>query len=81
MNTEPTLQHLSPDELANVAWHISTYSDNGGGSCVEAGPLNDGTGRIAMRHSHHPHSTTIVSPHHAWTAFTAAVRGGEFGLR
>ena len=41
----------APGELAGVAWHISTRSSDGGGSCVAAGPLADGSGRAAVRHS------------------------------
>lgn len=66
------------EELANVDWHISTRSEDNGGSCVEAGPLRDGTGRIAVRHSHHPHDAVIVYTRAEWEAFTAGVRLGEF---
>lgn len=42
----------SPD--LPVAWRISSFSANGGGgNCVEAGPLTDSTGRVAVRHSKH----------------------------
>ncbi|SPL93102.1 unnamed protein product [[Actinomadura] parvosata subsp. kistnae] len=34
-----------------IAWHISSYSADGGGNCVEAGPLQDGSGRVAVRHT------------------------------
>ncbi|WUW10756.1 DUF397 domain-containing protein [Streptosporangium sp. NBC_01469] len=40
---------ISPGELAGVAWHISTRSPDGGGQCVEAGPLADGGGRLVGR--------------------------------
>lgn len=55
-----TPQGLGPEKLAGVEWRISTYSPNGGANCVEAGPLNDGTGRVALRHGHHPNGTTIA---------------------
>lgn len=61
-----------------AAWHISTFSANGGGGCVEAGPLADGTGRIAVRHSRHPSEQTILYTRSEWNAFLAGVRGGEF---
>lgn len=76
MNGTP--QHLTPGELADIDWRISTHSPNGGGNCVEAGPLNDGTGRVALRHSHHPDGTVIVYTADEWAAFTAGVRDGEF---
>lgn len=66
------------EELAAVGWHISTRSHDNGGSCVEAGPLRDGTGRVAVRHSHHPDSAVIVYTRAEWEAFTAGVRLGEF---
>ncbi|MGH3870568.1 MAG: DUF397 domain-containing protein [Pseudonocardiaceae bacterium] len=65
-------------ELANVGWHISTRTDSNGMSCVEAGPLRDGSGRVAVRHSHHPDGAAIVYTHAEWKAFTAGVRLGEF---
>ncbi len=66
------------DELANVGWHISSRSVSHGGSCVEAGPLRDGSGRVAVRHSHHPDDAVIVYTRAEWEAFTAGVRLGEF---
>jgi hypothetical protein len=70
----------APDrpDLAGVAWHISTKSDNGGASCVEAGPLADGSGRVAVRHSHHPNGSVIIYTRVEWEAFLAGVREGEF---
>ncbi len=66
------------EELAYVDWHISTRSEDNGGSCVEAGPLRDGSGRVAVRHSHHPDGAVIVYTRAEWEAFTAGVRLGEF---
>jgi len=45
---------------------------------VETGPLRDGSGRVAVRHSHHPDDAVIVYTRSEWEAFTAGVRGGEF---
>lgn len=61
-----------------VAWHISTYSNSGGGGCVEAGPLMDGSGRIAVRHSKIPNGVSIFYTRSEWEAFLAGVRDGEF---
>ncbi|WP_405148161.1 DUF397 domain-containing protein [Sphaerisporangium sp. NBC_01403] len=66
----------TPEELAGVAWHISTKSANGGGECVEAGPLADGT--VAVRHSHHPDREVILYTRGEWQAFIAGVKAGEF---
>ncbi|WP_199044499.1 DUF397 domain-containing protein, partial [Glycomyces salinus] len=52
--TTGTKQELSGAELAGIRWKISSRSTNNGGNCVEAGPLADGSGRVAVRHSHHP---------------------------
>lgn len=73
-----TPQGLSPRELTGVAWHISSHTSSGGANCVEAGPLNDGSGRIALRHSHHPDGVIVVYTAAEWDAFTAGVRDGEF---
>ncbi len=71
----------APDaaELAGVAWHISTRSADNGGSCVEAGPLTDGSG-MAVRHSHHRDGAVLVYSRAAWMQFLGAVKNGEFDL-
>jgi hypothetical protein len=66
-------------DLSRVQWHISSRSGDGaGGTCVEAGPLNDGTGRVALRHSQHPDSPVIVYTRAEWDAFLAGAKDGEF---
>jgi hypothetical protein len=45
---------------------------------VEAGPLPDGSGRVAVRHSRHRDDAVIVYTRAEWEAFTAGVRLGEF---
>ncbi|MFC4901598.1 DUF397 domain-containing protein [Streptosporangium amethystogenes subsp. fukuiense] len=73
-------EHSKPSsaELTSVAWHISTKSENGGGSCVEAGPLADGSGRVAVRHSRRPGGEVIVYTRAEWEAFIGGVKDGEF---
>ncbi|MES0832869.1 DUF397 domain-containing protein [Nocardiopsis tropica] len=71
-------QASTPSELERAAWRISSFSESGGGSCVEVGPLNDGTGRVAVRHSHFPDGATILYTRQEWEAFTRGVRAGEF---
>ncbi|SCG51814.1 DUF397 domain-containing protein [Micromonospora rifamycinica] len=66
------------DAMPEVAWHISTKSDSNGGSCVEAGPLLDGSGRVAVRHSKARDAATIVYTADEWTAFVGGVKDGEF---
>ncbi|SEO19450.1 DUF397 domain-containing protein [Actinacidiphila rubida] len=61
--------------LTGAEWAKSTYSDNQGGACVEAARL--GAGVMAVRDSKDPHGPALVFTAGAWSAFTAAVRGGE----
>ncbi|MEU6859821.1 DUF397 domain-containing protein [Glycomyces sp. NPDC046736] len=78
MSVAGTVQELSTQELAGVCWKISSRSSSNGGSCVEAGPLADGSGRVAVRHSHHPEGSVIVYTRAEWVAFLAGARDGEF---
>jgi hypothetical protein len=71
-------QVLGPDARATVAWHISSYSTNGGGSCVEAGVLADATGWVVVRHSHHPDGLALVFGRPTWAAFVGGVKNDEF---
>jgi hypothetical protein len=75
-----TDQHLDADELAGIVWRKSRHSGSGGngGSCVDVGPVTDGTGRVAIRHSQHADGPVIVYTRTEWEAFTAGVRDGEF---
>jgi len=66
-------------DLSQVQWRVSSRSgDGGGGTCVEAGPLNDGTGRVALRHSQHPDGPVIVYTRAEWDAFLAGAKDNEF---
>ncbi|MEU5154590.1 DUF397 domain-containing protein [Glycomyces sp. NPDC021274] len=76
--TTGTRQELSSEELAGIRWKVSTRSTNNGGQCVEAGPLADGSGRVAVRHSHHPEGSVIVYTRAEWEAFLAGAKDGEF---
>lgn len=78
MNKRETDDTLTPQQRSNVAWHISSYSPDNGGNCVEAGPLADGTERVAVRHSHRPDAETIIYTRAEWEAFLAGVRNNEF---
>lgn len=78
MSTTSGPRVVGPEKLADVGWRISSWSPDNGGSCVEAGLLRDGSGRVAVRHSHHPDGAVIVYTRTEWEAFTAGVRGGEF---
>lgn len=67
-----------PDELADVAWHISTHSANSDAQCVEAGPLIDGSERVAVRHSRRPDAEVILYTRGEWEAFICGAKDGEF---
>lgn len=66
------------ETLPPVAWRISTRSADTGANCVEAGPVADGSGRVALRHSKTPEAATIVYTRAEWEAFVAGVKDGEF---
>ncbi|MET8046982.1 DUF397 domain-containing protein [Streptosporangium sp. NPDC005286] len=71
---------INPGELAGVAWRISTGSADGNGRCVEAGPLADSRGRVAVLHSRRPGDEVIVYTRAEWEAFIGGVKDGEFGF-
>ncbi|MQA25894.1 MAG: DUF397 domain-containing protein [Micromonosporaceae bacterium] len=72
---------VSREDLAGVQWHISSRSTSGGGGdCVEAGPLGDGTGRVAVRHSKHPDGPCVIYTRTEWVAFVAGIKDGEFNF-
>lgn len=48
------------------------------GNCVEARPLEDGSGRVAVRHSHHPRGASFVYSHPEWAAFIDRIKRGDF---
>ncbi|MGH3514138.1 MAG: DUF397 domain-containing protein, partial [Pseudonocardiaceae bacterium] len=74
-------QVLGPDARADVAWRSSSYSPNNGGSCVEAGALADYTGRIAVRHSHHPNGLALAFAQPIWATFIGSIKNDEFDPR
>ncbi|MGH3694405.1 MAG: DUF397 domain-containing protein [Pseudonocardiaceae bacterium] len=74
-------QVLGPDARADIAWRISSYSTNGGGSCVEAGAPPDATGRVAVRHSHHPDGPALAFAQPSWAAFIGGIKNDEFDPR
>ncbi|HEX6076634.1 MAG TPA: DUF397 domain-containing protein [Micromonosporaceae bacterium] len=79
MTASRASEPVTDEDLARVAWRISSRSDAAGGSCVEAGPFNDGTGRVAVRHSHHRQDgPVIVYTKPEWHAFIAGVKDNEF---
>lgn len=66
------------ETLPEVAWHVSTRSGSGDGNCVEAGPVRDDSGRVAVRDSKDRGGPVLVYPAAAWTAFVASLHPGRF---
>jgi hypothetical protein len=69
---------LGPNARAKVAWRISSYSLNREGNCVEAGAVANQTGRVVVRHSHHPNGLALLVSQHTWAAFLSGVQNDEF---
>ncbi|QVQ52004.1 DUF397 domain-containing protein [Spiractinospora alimapuensis] len=61
----------------HVAWHISSYSANGGGQCVEAGRMLDGSGQVAVRDSQRRDQGHLAFTHREWAAFLQATQHGQ----
>ncbi|MEO3815421.1 DUF397 domain-containing protein [Plantactinospora sp. B24E8] len=60
--------------LPEVAWHVSTRSGSGSGNCVEAGPVLDTSGRVAVRDSMDRTGPVLLHPGDRWTSFLAALK-------
>lgn len=67
-------------DLSRVAWHVSSRSNSVGGQCVEAGPVRDGSGRVAVRHSYHPGGATFVYNSDEWDALVTGIKRGDFDV-
>ncbi|ABP56997.1 DUF397 domain-containing protein [Salinispora tropica] len=65
-----------PVNLAPVDWRISTRSGNGGGNCVEAGPVLDGSRRVAVRDSKDRSGPVLGFSATSWTDFLTGLRSG-----
>lgn len=61
-------------ELATAEWRISSHSQQGADTCVEAAPLDGAVGvRDTKDRSRGPHVVSRT----AWTAFVQAVKTGR----
>ena len=65
-------------DLNALSWRKSSYSGGAGGECVEVAQLPDG-GRAVRDTKAHGHGPILRFTADEWTAFTTAVRAGEFG--
>ncbi|MEV0257735.1 DUF397 domain-containing protein [Streptomyces sp. NPDC050732] len=66
--------HFRADDLS-VDWFTSSYSNDQGGECVEAGRMRDGS--MAIRDSKSPHGPAFVFPAPTWGSFLNAVQSGQ----
>jgi hypothetical protein len=66
--------------MTAVAWRISTRSGNGDGNCVEAGPVLDGSGRVAVRDSKDRSGPILVYGTTGWTNFLTALNEGAIRI-
>ncbi|MEU2558456.1 DUF397 domain-containing protein [Streptomyces longispororuber] len=67
--------HFRADDLS-VDWFTSSYSNDQGGECVEAGRMRDGS--MAIRDSKEPHGSAFVFSAATWDAFVTAAKDDCF---
>ncbi len=65
-------------ELTGTVWHKSSYSSNGGNSCVEI--ASNLPGIVAVRDSKDRQGPALVFSSDEWAAFVSGVMDGEFDL-
>ena len=63
--------------LSGASWRKSSYSANGA-NCVEIASSLPGV--VAVRDSKDRDGGTLVTSAHAWSAFVAGIKQGEFEL-
>jgi hypothetical protein len=68
----------STPDLSAVEWVKSSYSNGGGGSCVEWAPSYAATGLIPVRDSKAPQGPALLFTADAWQGFVSGVRSGVF---
>nr|WSZ97696.1 DUF397 domain-containing protein [Streptomyces sp. NBC_00857] len=66
-------------DLAHAQWVKSSYSNGGGGGCVEWAPnVAAASGVVPVRDSKVPAGPALTFVVGGWATFVAAVNGGEF---
>ncbi|MGH3832602.1 MAG: DUF397 domain-containing protein [Pseudonocardiaceae bacterium] len=66
---------LPPGQLTRARWRTSSHSGTSG-SCVQVVGLDDG--HRAVRDSKNPTGPALIATATGWSAFTTALRAGEF---
>lgn len=67
-------------DLSGVEWIKSSYSNTGGGDCVEWAPNTTAAfGVVPVRDSKNPHGPALIFQPPAFAAFIAAISRGELG--
>ncbi|MBA0052931.1 DUF397 domain-containing protein [Streptomyces sp. AJS327] len=59
-------------------WIKSSYSDGGGGNCVEWAPALASAGSVPVRDSKDVRRTPLAFSPDAWGSFVATARSGAF---
>ena len=63
-----------------MTWIKSSYSNGGGGNCIEWAPAaTPRTGIVPVRDSKDPNGPILAFPSASFAAFVSAVKAGEFG--
>jgi hypothetical protein len=62
--------------LEGAVWRRSSFTQNGGGNCVEIAPLAEG--HVGVRDSKNPTRPALVFTPGEWTAFLDGVKADEF---
>jgi hypothetical protein len=66
------------EESVDLCWRKSSYSGNGGGSCVEV--ASNLPGIVAVRDSKNPTGPSLAFADERWSEFTEGIKHGEFDL-
>jgi hypothetical protein len=69
---------MTTPDLSRATWRKSSYSNGGGGNCVEWTPQFAATGVVPVRDSKDPSGPALTFTTTGWTTFVNAVATGEF---
>lgn len=64
---------------SSMTWVKSSYSNGGGGNCVEWAPSLASSGVVPVRDSKDPQGPALSFGPQAWAEFVGAVAAGRFG--